>query len=117
MIEAARSDDGRSHLDEYLNALLSSKKESDQERLANILMRFEAYARRGTLEVPRELNELRANTLWEFKAGRDRVPFFRLEGSPSAALRVTHGFLKRQLRTPLKEINWALRIRREDLAS
>ncbi|MGW5610156.1 type II toxin-antitoxin system RelE/ParE family toxin [Streptomyces sp. NPDC003753] len=116
MIEAARIADGSSPVDEYLNALLASRKESDQERLAKILIRFEAFARRGKLEIPRELNDLR-NGLWEFKAERDRVPFFYLASNPSRALRATHGFFKRQQKTPRKEINWALRIRREDLAS
>ncbi|MBT2509675.1 hypothetical protein J7I98_28140 [Streptomyces sp. ISL-98] len=116
MIEAARVADGHSPVDEYLNALLSSKKDADQDRLATILIRFEAFARRGELEVPRELNELR-DGLWEFKATQDRIPFFYLEEKKSRTLRVTHGFFKRQIFTPHKEINWALRIRREDLAS
>jgi phage-related protein len=116
MIEAARIEDGTSPVDDYLNALSCSKREVDRDRLARILIRFEAFAKRGELEVPRELNELR-DGLWEFKAQRDRIPFFYLHGDKPRALRVTHGFLKRQLPTPLREINWALRIRREDLAS
>ncbi|MFJ3650505.1 type II toxin-antitoxin system RelE/ParE family toxin [Streptomyces murinus] len=116
MIEAARIADGSCPVDEYLNALFTSRKDSDRERLAKILIRFEAYARRGKLEIPRELNELR-DGLWEFKAERDRVPFFYLVSNSSKALRVTHGFFKRQQRTPLRQINWAIRIRREDLAS
>ncbi|MER6782625.1 MULTISPECIES: type II toxin-antitoxin system RelE/ParE family toxin [unclassified Streptomyces] len=116
MIEAARTEDGASPVDEYLNGLLTSGKAKDEERLASILVRFESFARRGTLEIPRELNELQ-DGLWEFKAGTDRVPFFYLAESESNALRATHGFIKRQLRTPRKEINWAKRIRKEDLAS
>ncbi|MGW6411051.1 type II toxin-antitoxin system RelE/ParE family toxin [Streptomyces vinaceus] len=116
MIEAAVTEDGASPVDDYLNSLFSSGKKADLDRLAGILIRFEAYAQHGTLEIPRELNELR-DGLWEFKSGRDRTPFFYLESSKSNALRVTHGFIKRQERTPQKEINWAMRIRREDLAS
>lgn len=116
MIEAARMADGRYPADEYLNSLLASTKSADLDRLANLLIRLEHYAHRGTLEIPRELNELR-DGIWEFKAGRDRLPFFDVEGSPTGALRLTHGFFKRQQETPRKEINMALKVRKEDLAS
>ncbi|WP_441245597.1 type II toxin-antitoxin system RelE/ParE family toxin [Kitasatospora sp. McL0602] len=116
MIEAARMTDGRYPADEYLNSLLASNKPAELDRLANLLIRLEHYAHRGTLEIPRELNELR-DGMWEFKAGRDRLPFFNLEESPSGALRLTHGFYKKQQETPHKEINMALKVRREDLES
>ncbi|MDH6577570.1 hypothetical protein [Kitasatospora sp. MAP5-34] len=115
MIEAARCPDGML-ADQWIAKLERSKSRRDLDRLADIAIVFESFARRGTLEVPRELNEL-GDGLREIKVGKHRFPFFHLEGSPAGAVRLTHGFLKGTWPTPRGELDKAKWVRRKDLES
>jgi hypothetical protein len=113
VIEAARTMARRSPADEFLRMLAGGGR-ANLRRLADIMVRFEDMARLGTLPIPRELNELRGG-IWEIKAGNVRLPFFDVDRLPITELRVTSGFLKRQERTPRREIDRAEWVRREDL--
>lgn len=112
MIEAARTADGTSPAFDFLAGL--GRRPKEIPRLAAVVMRFEELSRTGTLPIPRELNELR-DGIWEIKAETVRLPYFRITG-PCAmeVIRVTHGFTKNTQRTPRKEIDKALWVRRED---
>ncbi|GAB3337672.1 hypothetical protein RMN56_10285 [Micromonospora halotolerans] len=115
MVEAARISDGTALADEFLQKL--EKKRGGLELVAAVAVRFEDIARTGTLEIPRELNELR-DDLWEIKAERVRLPFYWTQRAfASKAIRITHGFLKGTWKTPRGEIDKALWVRREDLRS
>ncbi|GII87421.1 hypothetical protein Ssi03_54110 [Sphaerisporangium siamense] len=116
MIEAARTRDGEYRADSFMRMLESSRSRKDETRLADILIRFERYAHTGSLPVPRELNDLR-DGIKEIKAGDVRLPFFDVVKSSAAAIRLTSGFLKKSWKTPRKQIDEAMWIRREDLAS
>lgn len=116
MIEAARTASGECRADAFISGLESSRSRRDADRLADVLVRFERYAMTGTLAVPRELNDLEQG-LREIKAGDVRLPFFDVPKSPTNAIRLTSGFIKRTWMTPRKYINEALWIRREDTAS
>jgi len=113
MIEAARTVNGKSPVDDYLMALERSRKSKDRERVATIAILLEDYADHETLAVPRELNDLR-DGIRELKPGDVRLPFFEVGGSRSGAIRLTHGFLKRQRRTPREEIDMAIWVRKQD---
>jgi phage-related protein len=115
MIEAARTRDDAVLADEFLRDLERTR--GGLARLADVAMRFEDLALTGTLEIPRELNELR-DDLWEVKVEKIRLPFFWLQQPfKSTAIRLTHGFMKNTQRTPRKEIDRAQWVRKEDLES
>jgi hypothetical protein len=86
IIEAARAAGGQDPVDEYLTKkpwLLWRKKVHVNE--ADVALRFDEYARTGTLRVPLELNDLDlAVGLREIKAGVARFPFYELTDSQHA---------------------------------
>jgi Phage derived protein Gp49-like (DUF891) len=98
-----------------LRELERSGKRKDIQVLADIAVVFEELGLRGTLVVPRELNELR-DGLWEIKVGDLRFPFYEAGDAshPSLAARLTSGFRKKTWRTPRQEIDKALWVMRED---
>ena len=114
LVEAARVIDGREPALEFM-ATLGEGKKKDLERLASLMFRIEHYARYGELVIPRELNELR-DGLWEVKAGDVRMIFFAADHSDRGAIRLTNGFVKSSQRTPRREIDTAIWVRREDAA-
>ena len=116
MIEGARDGYGGTLADEFIQELESSKSKKNLNRLADIAVRFEEYSLHGTLEVPRELNQL-TPIISEIKAGDVRLPFYETNTCHSRVARLTHGFVKRQQRTPRKEIHKAEWVYREDSAS
>ncbi len=120
MIECAKDGDGVAEADDYISDLeLKARKGNAAAltRAADIAIRFEEYARRGSLRIPRELNEL-TDDLWEIKVGTTRLPFFKLEGPCyKLIVRLTHGFNKQQQRTPRKHISRAKWIREQDVMS
>lgn len=116
MIEGARDGSGSTLADEFIKSLESSKSKKDLQRLADIAVRLEEYSIHGTLAVPRELNQL-TSILSEIKAGDVRFPFYETNTCHSRVARLTHGFVKRQQRTPRKEIHKAEWVYREDSAS
>ncbi|CAJ59139.1 MULTISPECIES: hypothetical protein [Frankia] len=67
MIEAAQVPDQVPPVEEFFRAL--EKKPAGRLQLADIAVRLEEYARRGSLPVPRELNDL-ADGLREIKVGK-----------------------------------------------
>ena len=77
IIEAARTLAGEEPAEELLARLEASGRQKDVERLADTVIVLEDYARKGELEMPRELNKLR-DGLWELKAGDVRLPFYEL---------------------------------------
>jgi hypothetical protein len=118
MIEAARLPDGSAPADDFLVMLEESKGEL-RRRLADIAVRFEDYAHRGTLRVPRELNDL-GDGIREIKAGNVRLPFFEIENqehSPVGVVRLTNGFVKKTWNTPRKHILKAVWVRGKDQES
>jgi phage-related protein len=113
MIEAARTVDGGHPVEQYLADLERSRKPKDRDRIARIAILLEEYADNETLEVPRELNDLR-DGIRELKPGDVRLPFFEVERSRAGAIRLTHGFVKRSLKAPREEIDKALWVRKQD---
>lgn len=118
IIEAARTRNGEEPTEEFLQKLERSRKAKNTERLANIAIVFEEYGRTGTLEFPRELNDL-GRGLREIKAGDARFPFYEINDNvhPSVITRLTSGFPKGTIRTPRGEIDKALWVMREDRQS
>ena len=85
-----------------LLTLYGNKKHLDA--LATLDDRMKRYCESGQLRIPQALNELLEN-LWEFKGGTVRLVFyFAGEQCGRETLRVTHTFVKKQQRTPRKEI-------------
>jgi phage-related protein len=113
MIEAALTIDDGSLVDKFLTKLERSRKSKDRDRVATIAILMEEYADNETLEVPRELNDLR-DGIRELKPGDVRLPFFEVEGTRSGAIRLTHGFFKGTQKAPLGEIHRALWVRKQD---
>jgi hypothetical protein len=118
IIEAALTLDGEEPVEECFRKLRDSRRKGDTQRLADIALVFEEYGRRGTLRIPRELNELR-DDLREFKVGDVRFPFYEVDDGkhPSIVARLTGGFQKQTLRTPRQQIDKALWVMREDRQS
>lgn len=113
MIEAAICPDG-ALADEFLRALEQSRKEKDMELLATILQVFEDFAHRDSLHFPREINDL-GDGIREIKPDKSRFPFFAVPGTSNGAVRLTHGFYKKQRFTERYNINKAKWVRKEDL--
>ncbi|MFJ9674862.1 type II toxin-antitoxin system RelE/ParE family toxin [Streptomyces sp. NPDC101221] len=117
MIEAARTTEGRFEADEFIADLEKNyKRRGNLQRLADIAIRLEEFAERGTLRVPLQLNHLR-NDIYEVKAGDVRLPFFYCTHFTGKTVRLTHGFLKKSQKTPRKHIDKALWVMREDGAA
>jgi hypothetical protein len=118
MIEAARTLGGAEPVEEYLQKLEHSRRKEDAQRLADMAIVFEEYGQRGTLRIPRELNQLR-DELWEIKVGDIRFPFYEVtdEKHSATVARLTGCFPKQTLRTPRREIDKALWVMGEDRQS
>jgi phage-related protein len=118
LIEAARTGDGQGIAEAFLSGLENARvhRKKNLDRLADVAVRFEDFARRGTLEVPRELREDLREGIGEIKAGDVRLLFFNAVASCHSLriVRLTHGFIKGTERTPRREIDKALWVRRED---
>ena len=118
IIEAARAAGGQDLIDEYLTKkpwLLWRKEVLVNE--ANVALRFDEYARIGTLRIPLELNDLDLTIgLREIKVGVARFPFYELTDSQHAVTvtRLTHGFTKGTEQTPPREIRKAKAIMQLD---
>ncbi|WP_204017564.1 hypothetical protein [Sphaerimonospora thailandensis] len=115
MIEAARTTAGECRADAFITELESTRSRKNLTRLADIVVRFERFALTGSLPVPRELNDLE-DGIKEIKAGDVRLPFFDVPRSPTGAVRLTSGFLKKSWKTPPKYIREAIWVRKEDLS-
>jgi len=121
VIEAARTADGREPVEEFFAKLEKSGKKGkhkDVSRLADVVDVLEDYARDRELDEPRELNFLEGD-LWELKAGDVRISFYEVTDDlhDKPVFRLVEGFLKTQLTTQRKHINWGLRLIREDRAA
>jgi len=121
IIEAARAAGGQDLVDEYLTKkpwLLRRKKVRVNE--ADVALRFDEYARTGSLRVPLELNDLDVTVgLREIKVGPARFPFYELTDSEHAVTvtRLTHGFTKGTDQTPPRELRRAKAIMELDRQS
>jgi hypothetical protein len=115
IIEAARTRDGEEPVEEFMERLEDSKKRSEIERFADVAIVFEEYGSRGSLRIPRELNQLK-DELWEIKAGDVRFPFYQVTDGdhPAIVARLTGAFIKGTRRTPRREIDRALWVMKED---
>ncbi len=80
----------------------------------DLAYRLGLYAETGQLEVPKQLNVLVPNEIWEFKAGTLRAPFYTKNADGCGDIRITHCFWKGAVLTPLPEIDKAKAITRED---
>jgi hypothetical protein len=111
IIEAARAAGGQDLVDEYLTKkpwLLWRKKVHVNE--AEAALRFDEYARTGSLRIPLELNDLDPTVgLREIKVGVARFPFYEVTDSmhPVTVTRLTHGFTKGTDETPPRELRRA----------
>lgn len=111
IIEAARTANGEDLVNAYLTRrdwLLRRKVALVDE--ATVALRFEEYARTGSLRVPLQLNDLDVSIgLLEIKAGAARFPFYELPDQLHRVMvaRLTHGFTKGGDQTPPKEIRKA----------
>jgi hypothetical protein len=111
IIEAARADGGQDLIDEYLTKKpwLSWRKKVHVDE-ADVALRFDEYARTGTLRIPLELNDLDLTIgLREIKVGKARFPFYELTDPQHAVTvtRLTHGFTKGTEETPPRELRKA----------
>lgn len=113
MIEAAVDGDGAARAEIFIDRLGASRVGKDLIRLTDSLIRLEDFARTGSLDIPRELNDLR-DGIKEIKVGDVRWLFYEPAPRACASVRLTHAFLKGTQRTPRREIDLALWIRRED---
>ena len=113
MIEAARVPACGTPVDDFLCQLERDGRDG-RLRLADLAIRFEDFARTGTLQVPRELRDLR-DGIREIKAGDVRVLFFDTACSSKPAVRLTNGFRKRTQKTPRRSIDQAMWVRGKDL--
>ncbi len=114
VIEAARMANGAAPADAFLEELI--RKKEDFGRIADVLIRFEEFARTGTLDVPLQLNSL-GNDIWEIKAVDVRLPFYYANShSRCRAVRLTNGFFKKNGREcpPRYKKRLAMRVRGED---
>jgi hypothetical protein len=118
IIEAARTKDGQEPVEEFLQKIEGSRRRGDTQRLADIAIVFEEYGQRGTLRIPRELNQLRGD-LWEIKVGDIRFPCYEVDDGKHSAVvaRLVGGFPKQTLRTPRRQIDKALWAMGEDRQS
>jgi len=111
IIEAARADNGKDLVDEYLTKKpWRLRRKQVDVREADVALIFDEYARTGTLRIPLELNDLdRAIGLREIKVGAARFPFYEFTDQQHAVTvtRLTHGFTKGGETTPPREIRQA----------
>jgi hypothetical protein len=122
LIEAARTADGRSPVDEFLSKLARSAVrntragQADRKRLADVAIRFEDFARTGQLKVPTELRWNLRDGISEIKAGDVRLLFYErsLADHGGDVVRLTNGFIKGTDRTPRGDLDKALWVREED---
>lgn len=117
-VETAWDRDKIDNFSRWVDEQLSSRKRAarrNADLIADLAVRLEEYCDTGSLEIPRELNTLVEDELWEFKVDKLRVPFFRVSSSRPGTVRVTHHFFKGTRFTPRAEIDKALAIKREDL--
>lgn len=113
IIEAARNANGIALADNFLEELFENK---EYDKLADVSVRFEEFARTGTLSVPLQLNRL-GNDIWEIKAVTVRLPFYYVESHAGyRTVRITNGFIKKGDKCPPKHIRTAMRVRGEDQA-
>ncbi len=115
IIEAARTLEGAEPAEEYIAKLENSRRKTDLDRLAVVVIVLEEYARLGRLRIPLELNQLR-DDLWEIKAGVIRLPFYEPNDSShvSVVTRLTSGFVKKQRNTPQGEIRRGIWVMGQD---
>lgn len=92
-VEAAVDCTGETPVLAHIHDLASSKNRKKQKRHSDLVERFEQMAIYGTLEVPREMNEL-GGGLMEIKTSLDRIPFYykSADNAHRRAARLTHGF-------------------------
>ncbi len=95
-----------------LVAMLEHKRSGVRAIANDMLLLIEDFADTGTAEIPRQLNELR-DGIWELKAQKFRLPFYYSD-TDCATVRLTHGFMKNTEKTPLRHIDIAKAIRKED---
>ena len=112
MIEAAMAPRETGGVEEFFRSLEGSP--TGRQQLADIAVRFEAYARDDTLSFPRQINDL-ADGLRELKVGKIRLPFFETDHLGITAARLTHAFIKKTENTPRQEIDRARWVRGKDI--
>ncbi len=115
-IEAAVGKSEEQPVEEYLHKLEKARgpRGRNQQRLADILVRFDAFANDGSLRIPLELNYL-TDDIWEIKTPASRLPFYYVvDASHGNVIRLTSGFDKNSQKTPPKEIRKALAVMRYD---
>lgn len=114
IIEAARMASGVAPADAFLDDLFNRE---EYEKLADVSLRFEEFARTGTLSIPLQLNSL-GNGIWEIKAVNVRLPFYYVDSHAGyRTIRITNGFVKKGSKCPPRHIRTAMRVRGEDQAS
>lgn len=95
---------GRMPAADFFDGLPDSKQ-------ASFMALFQLFSDKGFIENREHFRKLRGE-IWEFKRSQARMPCF---SSECGVVVVTHGFVKKQQKTPDVEIERADRIRQEHL--
>lgn len=109
----AKAANGKMPAKEYLDGLAAGNAQ-DAKALASLLMLFSLYARQGSISNKQQFKQLKDTdpTVYEFKKGPHRIFCCK---APQGLLLLTHGFLKKKMKTPPEHIGRAQRIRQEHL--
>jgi phage-related protein len=92
-----------------VRAFIEELQESDQKKVIQLLRRAADY---GLLKNEEKFRKLKSYELWEFKSFQVRLMCF-MDGDKLVIL--THGFIKKQDKTPRTEIEKAVRLKMEYL--
>lgn len=105
-VEAAIDPNGDSPVVAPLESLRNSRKKVHNQRYYDLMERFAQLSAYGKLEVPRQMNQIGRDGLWEVKTSEDRVPFYFAEAKIThhRAARLTHFFEKRLGKTAQGQI-------------
>ncbi|HET8660144.1 MAG TPA: hypothetical protein VFM55_14240 [Micromonosporaceae bacterium] len=107
MIEAARMATGTAPADTFMAEL---ERSGQLDKLADIAIRFEDFARTGTLSVPVQLKHIE-NGIHQVKAVTVRLLFYYTNHFSHETVRLTNGYIKRARECPPKYIRLARRVR------
>ncbi|MGN9778585.1 hypothetical protein ACTMS0_22865 [Micromonospora sp. H33] len=110
MIEAAQMASGAAPADAFMEEL---DRKGDFGKLADIAMRFENFARTGSLSVPLQLKHLR-NDIHQIKAVKVRLLFYYTTHRNLKTVRLTNGYVKLAMECPPRYIRLAMRVRGDD---
>lgn len=113
MIEAARMASGVAPADTFMVDL---QRRGEFDKLADIAIRFENFARTGKLTVPLQLKHLE-DGIHQIKPVTVRLLFYYTNHLNRKTVRLTNGYIKLARECPPKYIRLAKRVRGDDQQS